>query len=144
MNYSTALMLINNNIRAIRCTYEPDVENRLSPRTLFKTLDKSIVVGDFVVVPTNTRHKMTVVQVVEVDADVDFDSDVQVEWIICKVSIADHLQITAEEERAIKSIKDAEKLRKRNGLRDSLLAHESETLKSLPIATMGNDIAVIE
>jgi len=142
MNYTTAVMLINTNIRAIKCTYEPDTDRITQSRTLFKTLDKSIAIGDYVVVPTDTRHKMTVVKVVEVDTDVDFEDPTQVGWIIGKVSIADYTQITTEEERAIKQIKDAEKLKKRNELRDSLLASQAEVLKALPIATMGDAPAI--
>lgn len=67
MNYTTAVFLINKNVRAVMCNYEPDAEHKT---TMFKTLDTAIRVGDFVIVPTKTRHGMTVSKIVEVDVDV--------------------------------------------------------------------------
>lgn len=139
MNYTTAIMLVNDNIRAVKCIYEPDSTNgsaMLSKRTLFKTLDKSIAIGDFVIVPSDMRHKMTTVKVVEVDAEVDFESSIQVDWIIGKISMANYTEINAAEELAIQAIKAAERTRKKNDLRAKLLEHDAETLKHLPITNM--------
>ena len=44
MNYTTAVFLINK-----------DEPNRLAPRTTFKSMDKSLKVDDYVLVPTDTR-----------------------------------------------------------------------------------------
>jgi hypothetical protein len=68
VNYTTAVFLINDSIRAVTCTYEND-----GKRVPFKTLDKTIAVDDIVVVPSGTRHGMTTCKVVEVDSDVDYD-----------------------------------------------------------------------
>lgn len=136
MNYSTAVFLINKHVRALACTYEaPDN----SPRTLFKTLDDTIKAGDFVVVPTDSRHSMTVVKVVEADVDVDFDSSVQVKWIIGKVDRAAYEQTLVQEAAAIQEIKRAELRKKREDLAGSLLANHLNTIKGLPIAAMNGD-----
>jgi hypothetical protein len=83
---STAVMLINPNIRAIKTTYEPDPTNGIKvPRYIFKTLDKTIKPGDFVVVATDTRWGLTVVKVDEVDVDVDFEASTPTKWVISKV-----------------------------------------------------------
>ncbi len=74
MNYSTAIFLINPKVRAIAAVYEPDTDNRKAPRTIFKTFDSTIEVGDYILVPTDTRHKMTVNKVVEVDVEPDLES----------------------------------------------------------------------
>ncbi len=87
MNYTTAVFLINNAVRAVVCTYEAEDK---SPRTMFKTFDKTIRVGDLVIVPTNTRHRMTVCKVVETDVDVDFDNSACVHWIVSKVDITQY------------------------------------------------------
>ena len=61
MNYSTAIFLISDEVRAINVTYERDGDAK---RTLFKTFSKTIKIDDYVVVETNTRHHMTVCKVV--------------------------------------------------------------------------------
>lgn len=143
MNYTTAVLLINANIRAVLTVYEDDEEGKRSvTKTMFKTLDKNLTVGDYVTVPSGTRHKMTVVKVTEVDVDVDFDSTTQVGWIIGKVDKADYAEITSQENIAVQAIKSAEKLKKRNELRDALLADNADKLKALPIASMGNPLSI--
>lgn len=134
MNYSTAIMLVNESIRAIRCAYEPTQEG--TKEYLFKSLDKSIKVGDLVVVPSTTRYKRAVVKVTEVDAEVDYDSTVQIEWIVGKIDNADYAAIKNAEQDAIDKIKAAEKLRKKAELREKLLAHDQDLLNGLPISTM--------
>lgn len=129
MNYTTAVFLINNAVRAVICTYEAEDK---APRTMFKTLDKTIHVGDLVVVPTNTRHNMTVCKVVETDVDVDFDNQACVQWIVGKVDATQYQITVAQEADAITAIKSAEKTKKRNELRDAMMADVVE-LKALPI-----------
>ena|ERR1035437_9731415 len=137
MNLSTAVFLINDNARAIMVTYEVDADNRKAPRTMFKTFDKSIKVDDYVVVPTDTRHNLTVCKVVAVDVDIDFDSPVQVAWIVGRVDVADVTQIKRQEDAAIEAIKAAEKLRKKKELQASmgaLLAEGGGDIKLLSLA----------
>lgn len=134
MNYSTAIMLVNENIRAIRCAYEPTQEG--TKEYLFKSLDKTIKVGDLVVVPSTTRYKRAVVKVTEVDAEVDYDSTVQIEWIVGKIDNADYAAIKNAEQGAIDQIKTVEKKRKTDELRDKLGLNDNTLLKALPIASM--------
>ena len=139
MNYSTAVFLINDRARAVLATYEAG-DN--AARTLFKTFDQTMKVGDFVTVPTNTRHKMTVVKVVEVDVDFDPDTTAEVQWIVGKVDTTIFEQTLAQEEAAISAIKSAELRAKRKRLREALLADQAETLRALPIASMGAGPAI--
>jgi hydrogenase maturation factor len=142
MNYSTAVFLINKHVRAVAGTYEA---GETAKKTLFKTLDETIKVGDFVVVPTDTRHEMTVVKIVDVDVDVDFDSPVAMGWVISKVDREEHQQVLAQEAEAIQKIKTAELRDKRAKLAESLLSTKSlDDLKSLPIATMNGDAPAVE
>lgn len=138
MNYTTAVFLINKHVRAIMATYEAEDGAK---RTMFKTLDDSVKVGDFVTVPTDTRHKMTVVKVVECDVDVDFDSATQVQWVIGEVDRAAYERTLAEEAQAIQAIKSAETQRKRDELRKTMFANHVETLKALPIYANGDPVA---
>lgn len=136
MNYSTAVFLVNKNVRAVAGIYEDDEGGKKSPpRTLFKTLDATIKVGDFVLVPTSTRHKMSVNKIVEVDCDVDYDSSVQIAWVISVVERADYERTLRMEESAIAAIKSAEKRRKQDELKAALLKDNPE-LATLAIANM--------
>lgn len=122
MNYSTRVMLINDKIRAIRCSYEPAVNKDTKPSTyLFKTLDDSIVPGDYVVVGTDTRHKMTVNKVEEVDCEVDFDSGIEVKWIVGKVDRETYEAILKQEETWVEKLKAAEIKKKRKELKKDLI-----------------------
>lgn len=139
MNFTTAVMLLNQNISAIHTIYEEETEQRRQPRTTFKTLDTTIQVGDFVVIPTDTRHKMTVVKVVGVDVDVDFESQTPVQWVISKVNMDAHNTILSEEQKWIETIKASEKRRKREELKKNMLEmfHE-DGIEQLAIANMGS------
>lgn len=135
MNYSTAVFLINDKVRAIHCQYQPQ-EN--AERKLYKTFDTSIKAGDFVVVPTGTRHGMTVVKVAAVDVEFDIETSTKVDWIISRLDLQPHNQTLAQEQAAISTIQSAEKNRKREELRKSVLADAAGALNNLPIAAIGH------
>ena len=136
MNYTTAIFLINKNVRAVLCNYEPNAPDKT---IMFKTLDKTIREGDFVLVPTSTRHNMTVSKVVETDVDVDFDSGATVGWIISKIDRSAYEVVLSQEGDAITVIKSAEKTKKRNELAAALLADSAGALTALPITTVNGD-----
>jgi hypothetical protein len=136
MNYTTAIFLINRDVRAILCNYEP---HKPEATVMFKTLDKTIKKDDYVVVPTHTRHNMTVSKVIEVDVDVDFDDQTPVCWVVAKVDRTQFEVILSQEGDATKVIKSAEATKKRNELAASLLADSKEALKALPITTINGD-----
>ena len=135
MNYTTAIFLINKNVRAVLCNYEPNAPDKT---IMFKTLDKTIREGDFVIVPTNTRHNMTVSRVVETDVDVDFDSGAAVGWIVSKIDRSAYEVTLSQEGDAITVIKSAEKTKKRNELAAALLADSAGALTALPITTVSD------
>jgi hypothetical protein len=152
MNYSTAVMLINENIRAIKCSYEPDQKDangktvQTYQRYMFKTLDHNIKVGDYVVVPTDTRHNLTVVRVEEVDCEVDFDSPIEIKWAIARVENGSAQKILDEEEKWIAELKKAEKRHKREEVKSKMLKFYTDgDATALPIASMGSaDANLIE
>lgn len=135
MNTSTAVMLINEEIRAITTSYDVEPENKtgfVPKRVMFKTLDKTINVGDLVVVPTSTRHGFTVVKVMEVDVDVDFESPTKIEWIVQKVDTAPYSTILQEENKWVETLKASEKRRKREEIKKNMLdLYNDEGIKSL-------------
>ena len=132
MNYSRAIFLISDDVRAVNVTYEDEDD---APRTMFKTLNQDIKVDDYVVVPTNTRHKMTVCKVVDVDVEPDLESSSELKWVVGVVDRANFEEITRQENDAIDKIKSAEKRRKREELRKALLADAEDEIKALPIYT---------
>jgi hypothetical protein len=119
INQSTAVFLINESTRAILATYE---EGEKATKTMFKTFDQTIDVGDLIVVPTGTRHNATVCKVVEVDVDVDFNSNVPVDWVISRVDTAEYDDVVLREKDALKAIRSAEMRREREKLKEAMLA----------------------
>lgn len=140
MNYSTAIFLINPKARAIAAIYEPDTDSRKAPRTVFKTFDQTIGVNDYILVPTETRHKMTVNKVVEVDVEPDLESHATVQWIIGTIDRSAYEDVLAQESRAIDLMKAAEKTFAREELRKKMMAHVDETqLAALQITRMSGE-----
>lgn len=121
-------------MRAVACIYQPEDTDKRNRRIIYKTLDPNIKVDDYVVVPTNTRHGMTVVKVVEVDFDIDLDTEKNIDWIIGAVDTESYELIASQEKEAIATIQAAEKQRKRQQLRESVLALQADKIKALPIA----------
>lgn len=120
MNYTTAVMLFNENIRAISVAYEDTKEVQNQKTWIFKTLDQSIKKDDVLVVTSGTRHGLTTVKVIETDVEVDFDSDVQLKWIISKVETATYDKILEEEKAWIDTMKQAQLKKKREDIRTNI------------------------
>jgi hypothetical protein len=137
MNYSTAVFLINNNIRAVLANYENEVaRSGEMKKVMFKTFDHSIAVGDICVVPASTRHGFTTVKIMEVDVNVDFDSQTTVDWIVDRVDISEYKQNVTEENQATETIKSAEMRKRRQTLMEDLIT-DREAIKALPIYSNG-------
>jgi hypothetical protein len=130
MNYSTALFLFNEKLRCVAVSYEPTKETN---KTLFKTLDTMVEVGDFVVIPTDSRYNMTVGKVIEVDVDVDFDSPTQMGWIVGPVDRKAYEETLTAEGRAIAKMKSAEAHRKREELKKSMFAEHAASFENVAL-----------
>jgi len=135
MNYSTAIFLISEEVRAVLVSYEVDDKYKKAARTLYKTLDKNVKVDDYVVIPTNTRHNMTVCKVVEVDVEVDFESAEEVKWLVGIVDCTNFEAVVKQEDEAVATIKKAELRRKKAELRKTFDEFNGD-LKLLPIYTV--------
>lgn len=152
-NYSTLIFLINPKVRAIKAVYEPlkdkynaDVAMQLSNEgkaikaEIFKTFDPMISVDDYILVPTDTRHKMTVCKVVETDVTVELDHQGQIDWVIGTIDSEAYDQVRRSEEDAIRTVKNAKANKARKQLEDELRASVFETgvnMETLQIAHMG-------
>lgn len=120
MNYSTSVLLINPNIRVVRCEYDPD-DTKSKVANYFKTLDPNVKLDDLVVVPTRTRHNMTVVRVKEVDVPYDINSPGELPWIVQRVNVEAYEKVLEEEKVAIEAIRSADIRRQREELGKALL-----------------------
>lgn len=130
MNYSTAIFLVNKDVRAVSVSYElkpgTTTNEGLRPFFTYKTMNPDVKPGDYVVIPTDTRHGRTVCRVEEVDVEIDFDSAVQIAWLIDRVDTETHNAIVAVENDAIAKIRSAEKRRKQEELQAKLIADNPE------------------
>lgn len=146
MNYSTAVILINPQIRAMKTIYQPETEGAKSQqRYTFKTIDKDLKVGDLVLVPSDTRFGFTVNQIVDADVEVDFDSHTQMKWIVGKVDIVAYDDILKMEEAAISLIKTGELRKRREEIRKNTLdAVVGGEINKLDIAKLGGNVPAIE
>ena len=138
MNYTTAIFLINPKVRAVMVSYEPSPSDPKvgASKTLYKSTDQELYVGDFVVVPTNTRWKSTVGRVEEVDVDYDLESSAEVQFIIARVDMLQYDLTLKMEQDMIAKIRSAEVRKKREDLRDKLLA-DNDALRDLVIENGG-------
>lgn len=137
MNYSTAVFLINPNCRAIEAIYEADTDTRKAPRSIFKTFDETLSEGDIILVPSDTRHKVTTCKVTAVDVELDITTVAEIKWIIGVVDQAGYEELKAIEEKAITQIKAAEKNHQREELRKKMFANMDESaVKTLQLANM--------
>lgn len=137
MNYSTAVFLINPNCRAIEAIYEADTDQRKAPRSIFKTFDDAIKEGDIVLVPSDTRHKVTTCKVTAVDVELDITTTADIKWIIGVVDQAGYEVLKATEQAAITQIKAAEKNHQREELRKKMFANMDENaIKALQITSI--------
>jgi hypothetical protein len=131
MNYSTAIFLINDEVRALYIKYV----NRGGGQTyMAKTFDKTINKDDYVVIPTTIKEEdnMTVAKVVEVDAEIDFDSTTIIPWVISKIDLDEFTKITELEKEAIKTIREAHFAKRKKTLAADLM--EAKELMKLPLA----------
>lgn len=134
MNYSTAVMLINANIRAVSAQYEESGKVEA-----FKTLLQDLKKDDLVVVESGTRWKFTIVKIIDVEnVQVDFDSDKLVKWVVQKVETGPHDAMKEMENQAIDVIKAGELRKRREDIRKNTLdAVAAGEIDKLDIVKLG-------
>lgn len=102
--------------------------------TVFKTMDPTIEVSDFVVVPTDTRHGMTVCQVVATDFEIDYENTAECHWIIGKVDTTEFEDNRQKEAEALAQVKAAAHNKRRKELAEQLIGQlDPDSLKNIPM-----------
>lgn len=126
----TVFLIDPENVRAVRCRYEAPEH---AATTMFKTMDKTIVKDDLVLIPTNTRHGFTVVKVTELDVEVDINSPVPIQWIAAKLDLTDHFALLANEKVANSQINHAQAIQQRKKLLADLAESSGLDIQGLTI-----------
>ena len=124
---SKKIFLLSDDARCFNVVYDPNEDWKIQQ---VKTLDPTIKPGDFVVVETDTRHKMTVVEVKD-EVEPDLESSALVRWVVCKVDVDGFKALKDRETATLAQISQVERRRKRAELREAMLADTD--IKSLPI-----------
>jgi hypothetical protein len=138
MNYSTAVFLINSDVRAVYVIMEPEKRDLDQRRYMVKTFDRAINVDDYVVVPASVGHNLAIAKVVAVDVEVDFDATTEVMWIVDKIDVSEFMQTVEQEKKAVAQIKQAHFTDTKRKLAESLLSNKA-LMKALPLASKPRD-----
>lgn len=128
-NPSTVLFLVNDDLRAIRVSYEDDGRSK---QTIKKTFLTDLKVGDYVLVETETRWGATVCKVAALNVEPDFSSSTPVGWVFAKINLEELNRLKEEEQRALTIIMEARKREAKETLRKTILAQCGDELKALP------------
>lgn len=145
-NHSHAVFLLNPKIRAIVAIYEPEpFEGKHNPnnKTMFKTLDQDMKIGDLIIVPTTTRHNFTTMKVIAVDVEVDYNSSQEIKWVVSRIDVAAYERTVAIENQGIQKIKDHEARKKREELKEALIGDDKELL-TLSLAVIDSTATIID
>ena len=76
----------------------------------------------------------------ETDVEVDFESSIDIKWIIGRVPVEEHNEVIKEETKWIDTLKASEKRRKREEIKKNMIDmynDEDTDIESLAIAHMG-------
>lgn len=128
MHDSRKVFLLDTEPRCVLCSYE---SHEGAPRTEFKTWDTDIKVGDYVVVPTDTRHHMTVVRVEEIDVEPNLESNERMHWIVDVVDKSAFDRTANQEREFLNAARAAEKQKKKEALKEAFLANVPDSALAL-------------
>lgn len=132
-NYTTAIFLVNDNVRCVRVNYDGST----SKDHTFKTFDHSLKVDDLVLVPTDTRHGFTVCKIVEINVDIDYDSSTQFKWVVGKVDLDSYEKVLEQEKIVVEAVKEAMVQKKRSDLLEAMNLSNNSKLKALALVNAG-------
>lgn len=124
----TMIFVSSDKVRALLVEYEPGTKTEGLVQV--KTLDPSICVGDFVVVPTRTRHKYTVVKVKEADVVPNMEPTHECYWIVGKVEMEDYEKLLENERAVVARLLQIQLNASRRALRSEMQLSD-EDMKSL-------------
>jgi len=135
-----------------RCVLATYLASEDAPTTEFKTFDQSLTEGDYVVIPTEDRHKMTVVKITATTGadgkpiEPDLESPKKIDWIVGRVDRSAFEGVTAKEDHFLEVYRLAQKAQRKaemqktmfEGLDESMLTLEHKPTVA-PVATPVDD-----
>lgn len=127
MNYTKAILIVDDNVKVVKVNYDSNNNDKY-----FKTLLMDLAKDDLVVIPTATRHNMTVGKIVETDCLINLDDNDQISWVIQKVDKDSYENTLKQENVAIEQIKSAELRKKKSDLLDAIKVDQAVIAKMLP------------
>lgn len=104
-----------------RCVLAAYLATENPDTTEFKTFNPAIRVDDYVVVPSNTRHNMTVCKITAVDVEPTLDTDDKIDWIVGTIDRSNYTDTIKQEGIFIDAVKAAEKASLKKKLRKDFL-----------------------
>ena len=144
---SRKIFVANENVKGLLAIYdfEPKDKPNSVKRTFFKTFDDTIAEGDYLIVPSGTRHNMTTVKVVAINVECDLADQTPVDWVIGKIDRRAYETLITREGEMLNTIRSAEKKKMREELKAAVFADVPEDqIKTLAIANMGGEPPKIE
>lgn len=126
MHDSRKVFLLENEPRCITATYEAG-DNAAT--TEFKTFDQDVAVDDYIIVPTDTRHEMTVCKVRAVGIEPDLESSAEMLWVIGRVDRSSYKATIGSEKDFVAAARSAERSRKKKQLKEDFLADVDANIK---------------
>lgn len=145
MNYTRAIFIANEAVRAVKVNYDPKFNEFDAPSSSggrdmadthnkwFKSLDPDLKVGDLVIVPTNTRHGGAVCKVLEIAEHVDLDSKFDMDWIKAKYSDEPYDNLIKQEKFIIDKLQANERKKRNAKLRAEVFADDEKEILALPL-----------
>jgi hypothetical protein len=121
-------------VRVVAVSYE---QHDRAETVQFKTMDTTLQVGDYVVVPTSTRWLMTVCRVEEVNVEPDLDMT-EIHWLRAVVDQSDYSDILVGEAQLIAAANSAEKRALKAKLRAEMTI-DQEAMSGLTLLNKASD-----
>lgn len=116
MNYSTLAIILDEKVRLVRCVFSDG-----GKEYLYKTLDDTIKVDDFVVVDYGIQLKdFKVVKVVEVDCVAELSEGIPYKWIVYKVELDKAKSVLKAEAKLVEEVRIQEIAVKRKQLKEAM------------------------
>jgi len=118
MHNDRKVLLINDDIKVIRSAYDAHED---ASTTEFKTFNADLAVGDLILVPTGTRHKLAVNKIIEVDVKADWESSSPLPWVAGKVDNQEYVHCLAQEATILEAMKDADKNKRAKEIKQAMV-----------------------
>ena len=139
-NPNTVIFLVNRKCRAVALSYEwcdangKGANGNPVKTDVFKTFDQTIQKGDLVLGETDSRHRLCVYRVVDVDVEVDMDYPSYIRWVVGRCDDSALKELKAREEELLAAIRRQDKERKRLELAETMNKDYGAALADLAIA----------